>query len=98
MDGLADLQASCGKNLQEIADTLPRDYPKHLRTIRRDVDALEAAGHPIINERVNGHVRWRLIEGYRNLPAINFSSSECAALLMAQHLLKPLKGPPRSQI
>jgi len=83
---LQALQASRGKTLQEIADELPRDYPKHIRTIRRDVEALGAAGHPIINERVNGQTRWQLIEGYRNLPAINFSSSEFAALMIAQHL------------
>lgn len=91
---LEGLQSSRGKTLQEIANKLPRDYPKHTRTIRWVLEALEAAGHLIINERVNEQTRWRLIEGYRNLPAINFSPSEFAALMMAQHLLTPLEGTP----
>jgi hypothetical protein len=32
--------------------------------------ALEAAGYPLVTDRVNGQTRWRLIEGFRNIPAL----------------------------
>ena len=43
-------------DVQALADALPADFPKHLRTVRRDLEALEAAGFPLLTERVDG--RW----------------------------------------
>ena len=31
---------------------LPADYPRHPRTLRRDLEALEMAGFPLVNEPV----------------------------------------------
>jgi predicted DNA-binding transcriptional regulator YafY len=50
------------------------------------------AGFPLVNERVDGHVRWRLMDGFRKVPALNFSPTELMALLLGRHLLKPLEG------
>jgi predicted DNA-binding transcriptional regulator YafY len=46
--------ASRGATLQELAASLPADYTRHLRTIRRDLDALEASGFPLLTEKVDG--------------------------------------------
>lgn len=80
-----------GLTLGELVDALPPDYPRHPRTLRRDLEALEVAGVPILTERVDGQVRWRLMEGFRNLP-LAFSPTELMALLVSRHLLKPLDG------
>ncbi|RMH34857.1 MAG: WYL domain-containing transcriptional regulator [Nitrospirae bacterium] len=91
---LKALSTARGKTLEELSAALPRDYSRHPRTLRRDLEALEAAGHPIVNERIGGRVRWRLMDGYRHIPCLSLSPSEYAALLMAQHLLEPLEGTP----
>lgn len=78
--------------LQELADSLPDGYPKHLRTLRRDLAALEAAGFPLVTERVDGGTRWKLMEGSRHVPALNFSPTELMALSLGRHLMKPLEG------
>jgi predicted DNA-binding transcriptional regulator YafY len=86
------LGASSGLTLDELMARLPADYPRHSRTLRRDLEALETAGFPLINERVDGRVRWRLMDGFRKIPALNFSPTELMALLLGRHLLKPLEG------
>ena len=89
---LRQLESSRGVTLQELAGSLPDDYSKHLRTLRRDLEALEAVGFPLVTERVNGQTRWRLIEGFRRIPALAFSATELMALMVSRHLLKPLEG------
>ena len=70
----------------------PTDYLRHPRTWRRDLEALEAEGFPILNERRDGRVRWRLMDGFRHVPALSFSPTELMALVMSRALLKPLAG------
>ena len=60
------LESSRGVTLDEIVSRLPADYPRHGRTVRRDLEALEAAGFPILNERIEGRIRWRLMDGIRH--------------------------------
>jgi predicted DNA-binding transcriptional regulator YafY len=81
-----------GLTLDELLEALPSEYPKHPRTLRRDLYALESAGFPLVSERVDGRVRWRLMDGFRHIPALTFSPTELMALLMSRHLLKPLEG------
>ena len=49
------LEQSHGATLQELAASLPEDFACHPRTIRRDLEALEAAHIPLVTERRNGH-------------------------------------------
>ena len=85
------LESSRGVTLDEIADRLPADYPRHGRTVRRDLEGL-ATIFPIINERIDGRVRWRLMDGARHVPALKFSPTELMALMVSRSLLKPLAG------
>jgi predicted DNA-binding transcriptional regulator YafY len=89
---LRRLERSTGLTLQELADGLPDDSPKHLRTLRRDLAALESAGFPLLTDRVNGHTRWKLLDGFRRLPALGFAPSELMALVFSRDLLRPLQG------
>lgn len=86
------LESGRGMTLQELANSLPDDYPKHLRTLRRDLEALEAAGFPLVTDRAAGETRWKLIEGYRRIPALTLSATELMALTFSRDLLKPLEG------
>jgi hypothetical protein len=43
---LRRLESLRGATLEELARSLPDDFPKHLRTIRRDLAAVEAALPP----------------------------------------------------
>jgi len=86
------LESPRGVTLDEIAQRLPPDYPRHIRTIRRDLEAIEAGGFPLINERVDGRVRWRLMDGVRQVPSLSFSPTELMALVISRSLLKPLAG------
>ena len=61
-----------GATLQELAEVLPADYRKHLRTVRRDLEALEAAGFPLLTERVevgSFGSSWRASGGSPPLPS-----------------------------
>ncbi|MGH7853018.1 MAG: helix-turn-helix transcriptional regulator [Candidatus Binatia bacterium] len=89
---LRQLEGSSGRSLQELVDNVPEDYPKNARTVRRDLEALVAGGFPVITERHNGQTRWRLMEGFRHIPALGFSATELMALLLSRSLLKPLEG------
>jgi predicted DNA-binding transcriptional regulator YafY len=66
------LEGSQGRSLQDLVESVPDDYPKNSRMVRRDLEALEAVGFPLIAERRNGQTRWRLREGFRDIPAPAF--------------------------
>lgn len=55
-----------------------------LRTVYRDIHALEEAGVPVIGEAGTGY---RLMEGYK-LPPVMFTADEASALLTAAKLIK----------
>src|SRR5262245_10737905 len=86
------LESSRGLTLDEMVGRLPADYPRHARTVRRDLEALEAGGFPLVNERTDGRVRWRFMDGARHAPALSFSPTELMALVISRSLLKPLAG------
>ena len=89
---LRRLENPQGATLQELAEALPPDYPKNPRTIRRDMEALEGVHVPLVIERVDGQTRWKIMEGYRNTPALALSPTELMALIFSRNLLKPLEG------
>lgn len=82
-----------GLTLEQLADCLPPELPRNLRTIRRDLEALESTLKvPLVTERRDGQVRWRMMDGFRNVPALRLSPTELMALIFSRHLLTPLEG------
>ena len=76
---LTQLQAGRLITARSLAD----HHGVSLRTIYRDVRALEAAGVPVINVEGKGY---SLLEGYR-MPPVQFTEAEAGALITAEILL-----------
>jgi predicted DNA-binding transcriptional regulator YafY len=90
---LRTLEASRqGLTLDQMAEALDAGATRHLRTLRRDLAAIEAAGYPLVTERVDGRVRWRLLDGFRHVPSLRLSPTELMALTFSRHLIAPLEG------
>ncbi len=88
---LKKLESARGVTLQELADSLPEDLSRHPRTIRRGLEALEVR-FPLVTEQGAGQTRWRLMDGYRQVPPLALSPTELMALVFSRDLLKPLDG------
>ncbi|MDF0650127.1 MAG: WYL domain-containing protein [Nitrospira sp.] len=81
-----------GLTLEQLADGFGPSATRHPRTVRRDLDAIESAGYPLLTERVDGRTRWKLLEGARHAPALRFSPTELMALALSRRLIAPLEG------
>ncbi len=79
---LTQLQSKRVTKAQEIADR----FSISLRTVYRDVRALEDAGVPVIGEAGQGY---SLVEGYR-LPPVMFTQEEAQAFLVAEKIFEKL--------
>jgi predicted DNA-binding transcriptional regulator YafY len=79
---LTQLQSKRVTKAQEIADR----FAISLRTVYRDVRALEEAGVPIIGEAGQGY---SLVEGYR-LPPVMFTQEEAQAFVVAEKIFEKL--------
>jgi predicted DNA-binding transcriptional regulator YafY len=66
----------------------------HLKTVKRDLDALLAAGFDIENQHVARGKVWRLGPRTRQAYRIQASASELIALSLGRDLLYPLAGTP----
>ena len=77
---LIQLQSRSLVKAQDIATK----FSISLRTVYRDVKALEEAGVPVIGEAGSGY---RLMEGYK-LPPVMFNMDEATALLTASKLVQ----------
>jgi predicted DNA-binding transcriptional regulator YafY len=65
------------------ATELSKKFAVSIRTIYRDIKALEQAGVPILTEEGKGY---SLMEGYR-IPPVMFTESEANALITAEQLI-----------
>ena len=79
---LTHLQSKKKVKAQEVADR----FNISLRTVYRDVKALEESGVPVIGEAGSGY---SIMEGYR-LPPVMFTQEEASALLMGAKLAQQL--------
>lgn len=79
---LTHLQSKKKVTAQQIADR----FSISLRTVYRDVKALEESGVPVIGEAGSGY---SIMEGYR-LPPVMFTQEEAAALLMGAKLAQQM--------
>ena len=87
------LEKPGGATIEELAKSLPEDYACTTRTVRRDLQALEVR-FPLYTDRVEGQARWKLVEGFSRVPALQFSATELMALAFTRDLAKPLEGTP----
>ena len=73
-------------------DDAARDLECTIRTIWRDLDALQKAGFPLYTERAADGNRgvWRVTEDFKRALPLKLTLGELAALLMSRHLLSPL--------
>ena len=79
---LTHLQSKKRVRAQEVADR----FQISLRTVYRDVKALEESGVPVIGEAGSGY---SIMEGYR-LPPVMFTQEEASALIMGAKLADQL--------
>jgi proteasome accessory factor B len=65
------------------------------RTIRRDIDALQEVGFPLVSEPHEAGIRWKLNAApFKHLTVLGFSLSELCALYLSRRLLETLTGVP----
>ncbi|OQP66956.1 hypothetical protein A3860_00940 [Niastella vici] len=79
---LTHLQSKKRVTAQEVADR----FNISLRTVYRDVKALEESGVPVIGEAGSGYT---IMEGYR-LPPVMFTQEEASALLLGAKITEHL--------
>lgn len=81
-----------GLTLEQLAEGFDASATRHPRTLRRDLDAIESAGYPLLTERIDGRTRWKLLDGVRTTPALRLSPTELMALTLSRRLIAPLDG------
>ena len=65
------------------------------RTIRRDLEALQEAGFPLFDEKVDGRVFWKLTgQPFKMLAEVGFSLSELCAFYFSRTIFEGLAGAP----
>jgi predicted DNA-binding transcriptional regulator YafY len=86
-----------GFTLEELRDPVAKELglkSLHLKTIKRDVEALQAAGFDIERQRLARGIVFRLGPKSRSAYHIQASASELIALSLGRDLLYPLAGTP----
>jgi predicted DNA-binding transcriptional regulator YafY len=82
------ISARQGKSASELA----RALACHSRTIYRDLEALQAAGFPLYNQKLDNRMVWSILDaGSRQMP-IPLSLTELMALYFSRTMLNVLKG------
>jgi len=76
------------------ADWLARRRRLPVRTVYRDLHALEAAGFPITTGE---GARWKLIDGWQERVPFPLPIGQLLALHVARNLMKPLRGTPAAR-
>ena len=77
-----------GVTVPDLADELE----SNVRTVYRDMEALETAGFPLYSDKQDGVDRWFFVEGYRSKIPIPFELTELMALSIAYDHLKAFEG------
>lgn len=84
-----------GSTLEELRDAIVDELgltSLHPRSIRRDLEALTAAGMPIVDEDSGRGRVWKLSRSDKGLQKIAITASELIALSMGRDLMLPLVG------
>lgn len=84
-----------GYSLLELRDALRDELgltSLHTRTLRRDIDALQAAGLDVISLELERGKVWKLGDNAQTAYQINATATELLALSVGRDLLNPLNG------
>ncbi len=84
-----------GATLDELRDAIVEELgltSLHPRSVRRDIEALTAAGIPITDEESQRGRVWKLSRSDKGLQKITTTASELIALSMGRDLMLPLVG------
>ena len=76
-----------GKTVGELAS----ETGSHIRTVYRDIKALETAGFPIYTEKRDNKSLWLLVDNAKSIP-VPFTLSELMALYFGLSMLRILKN------
>lgn len=91
---LRDLEASRRQTIDELASRTGVTT----RTIRRDLEALQASGFPLFDELVDGKRYWTLeAKAFRRLDDTGFTLAELSALYFSRTLVECLAATPFQQ-
>src|SRR5918996_5182075 len=91
---LRDLEAS----RRHTIDGLAARTGVTTRTIRRDLEALQASGFPLFDEVIDGKRYWRLeAKAFRRLDDTGFTLAELSALYFSRTLVECLAATPFQQ-
>lgn len=84
-----------GATLEELRDSVVDELgltSLHTRSIRRDIEALIAAGMPIMDEENQRGRVWKLSRSDKGLQKVPITASELISLSMGRDLMLPLVG------
>lgn len=73
---------------------LAQEFSVSSRQVRRDLDEIEAEGHPLTSSNDPGEKAWQLPLAYRGLPPVSMNRYELMSLQMARSNLSHLKNTP----
>jgi predicted DNA-binding transcriptional regulator YafY len=91
---LRDLEASRRQTIDDLASRTGVTT----RTIRRDLEALQASGFPLFDEVIDGKRYWRLeARAFRRLDDTGFTLAELSALYFSRTLVECLAATPFQQ-
>lgn len=77
-----------GLTAAEISSEM--DVP--LRTVYRDLEAIQEAGFPVYTDRVERKSYWKLIEGFKSDSPLPLTATELMSLHMSREILKVFDG------
>ena len=81
------ISSRIGKSAADLAD----EIECHPRTLYRDLEALQLAGFPIYDEKVEGKKLWSLLDTVRHHIPVPFTLPELIALYFSTDMLKIFK-------
>lgn len=86
------IQTLASSKLGKSAADLAEELECHPRTVYRDLEALQVAGFPIYNERVEGKHLWSLLDTVKHHIPIPFNLTELMALYFSSDMMKVFRG------
>ena len=95
-DRLARMMRTLASRAVTIKD-LAQDFSISSRQVRRDLEEIEAEGHPLTSSDDAGEKQWQLPLGYKGLPPIMLTRYELMSLQLARSIISHLNGTPFSE-